>query len=175
MFHKILVPLDGSQLAEQALSPAVRLAERFGSQLLLLRVVVAERVLPSLPLLALRPEYHPATLDNPLVQEAEAYLAGLRLPVMGVPVERQVLCGAPPELIMAVAAERGVDLIVMSTHGRAGLLRLLYGSVAEAVLRGATVPVLLVPSRACTPLPVRTEGVPLARVEDTRVLAVTAD
>ncbi len=147
MFKSILVPLDGSTLAEQALAPASRLAERFGGELLLLRVVTPERARPGLPHLTPRPGSFSAVAARPLMAEAEAYLAGLELPVPNIPVRRQVLNGAPPELIVATAAEQGIDLIVMSTHGRAGLLRLLYGSVAEAVLRGASVPVLLVPSR----------------------------
>lgn len=59
--------------------------------------------------------------------------------------EKAVAVGAPPSTIITLAAQLGADLIVMSTHGRAGLGSLLYGSVAEAVLRAATVPVLLVP------------------------------
>ena len=147
MFKHIMIPLDGSLLAEQALAPACSVAERFGGRLLLLRVVTGERSLPGLPHLAGRQPGGTGSLARPLFEEAEAYLAGLRLPSPTIPVSTRVLSGAPPELIIATAAENNVDLIVMSTHGRAGLTRLLYGSVAEAVLRGATVPVLLVPSR----------------------------
>lgn len=147
MFKHILVPLDGSLLAEQALAPASRVAEKFGGRLLLLRVVAQDRSLPGLPYLAARSSTAPVGPARPLMEEAEAYLDGLRLPNPAVPVNSLVLAGAPPELIIATAAEHDVDLIVMSTHGRAGITRLLYGSVAEAVLRGATVPVLLVPSR----------------------------
>lgn len=149
MFRTILVPLDGSPLAEQALGPACRIAEKFGSALLLLRVVPQERAAPALPLLATRPAGdQPAPTPRPIMDEAEAYLTGLTLPGSVRAVSTQVLAGAPPELIVATAEASDVDLIVMSTHGRTGLVRLLYGSVAEAVLRGAAVPVLLVPSRA---------------------------
>jgi nucleotide-binding universal stress UspA family protein len=147
MFNKILVPLDGSALAEQALIPASRIAEQFGAELLLLRVVTPERALAGLAHLTARAEGQAASAARPLMEEAEAYLASLSLPAAGLYTRALVLAGAPPELIIATAAEAGADLIVMSTHGRAGLLRLLYGSVAEAVLRGAAVPVLLVPSR----------------------------
>ena len=146
MFKTILIPLDGSLRAEQALAPATRIAERFGSELLLLRVVLPERVLPVMSQMVLSPNNEPVVSTHPLLDEAEAYLAGLSLPA-GLRFRSQVLCGAPPEMIISMAASGEADLIVMSTHGRAGLLRLLYGSVAEAVLRGATVPVLLVPSR----------------------------
>jgi nucleotide-binding universal stress UspA family protein len=146
MFKKILVPLDGSALAEQALAPAAGIAQKFGGSLVLLRVVTPERALPGFPYLAARSSAAPAILGRPLVAEAEAYLASVRLPA-GVPCRTRVLTGAAPEMIISAATEEAVNLIVMSTHGRAGITRLLYGSVAEAVLRGATVPVLLVPSR----------------------------
>jgi nucleotide-binding universal stress UspA family protein len=148
MFKHILIPLDGSLLAEQALAPASRIAEKFSARLLLLRVVTGDRPLPGFPYLAARPSSAPASAPHPLFEEAEAYLSGLRLPNPLIAMRSRVLAGAPPELIIATAAEEQVDLIVMSTHGRAGLTRLLYGSVAEAVLRGATVPVMMVPSRA---------------------------
>ena len=146
MFERILVPRDGSALAEQALAPAGRIADRLGGKLLLLRVVTPDRSLPSLQHLAVRTHGEPAAA-RALMDEAAAYLTGLRLPTLAGPVRTRVQCGAAPELIIATAAENGADLIVMSTHGRAGLLRRRYGSVAEAVLRGATMPVLLVPSR----------------------------
>ncbi len=147
MFNRILVPLDGSALAEQALAPAARIAEKFGGSLVLVRVLTPERTLPGFSYLAPRPASVPFGAARSLFDEAEAYLASVRLPTAGVPVSTQVLAGAPPEMIITAATEQAVGLIVMSTHGRAGLTRLLYGSVAEAVLRGATVPVLLVPSR----------------------------
>ena len=157
MFRTILVPLDGSALAEQALTPACRIAEKFGSALLLLRIITLERSLPSLPMLTPRGDAETSAAPRPVMEEAEAYLTGLSLPTTVRPVRTQVLAGAPPEMIVATAAASDVDLIVMSTHGRTGLVRLLYGSVAEAVLRGAAVPVLLVPSRAV-----------MQRVEDTQ-------
>jgi nucleotide-binding universal stress UspA family protein len=146
MFKSILVPLDGSELAEQSLVPACRIAEKFGSELLLLRVVTPVYGLAGPQHLAVRADRAPAA-PRMLMDEAEAYLTSLSRPTLGVSIRTRVLSGAPPELIVATASEENVDLIVMSTHGRAGLLRLLYGSVAEAVLRGTTVPVLLVPSR----------------------------
>jgi nucleotide-binding universal stress UspA family protein len=149
MFEKILVPLDGSELAEQALLPAIRLAEKFDGEVLLLRVAVPEEILVSLPTLAPRyHELHSAELRRD-EDEAEAYLYGIKMQYAreGVPLRTQVIAGTPPEMIVAVASAESVDLIVMSTHGRTGFNRLIYGSVAEAVLRGAHVPLLLVPIR----------------------------
>jgi nucleotide-binding universal stress UspA family protein len=82
-------------------------------------------------------------------ESAEAYLDGIRCRWLqaGVPIRTQVFSGTPPELIVAVAKEQAVDMIVMSTHGRSGFSRLVYGSVAEAVLRGAHLPVLMIPIR----------------------------
>jgi nucleotide-binding universal stress UspA family protein len=147
MFNTILVPLDGSMLAEQALLPACQIAQKFGAELLLLRVVSPDISLLSLPQLTLQPENINEFIFKQHMDEAEAYLANYLLPMAGIPVRTRVLGGAAPEMIVATAAEEPADLIVMSTHGRAGLTRLLYGSVAEAVLRGASAPVLLIPSR----------------------------
>jgi nucleotide-binding universal stress UspA family protein len=147
MFKTILVSLDGSALAEQALAPAFSVAAKYNAAIVLLRVVPPERALPGLQYLAVRPNGAAADPAQDLIDEAQDYLARVTLPMQGVPVHTRVLVGAPPELIVATAFEAAADLIVMSTHGRTGLTRLLYGSVAEAVLRGSPVPVLLVPNR----------------------------
>jgi nucleotide-binding universal stress UspA family protein len=79
--------------------------------------------------------------------ESEAYLRGVqaRWEATGVPVTTRVAVGAAPEMIVQEAAQCDAELIVMSTHGRSGLSRFLYGSVAEAVLRGSRLPLLLIP------------------------------
>jgi nucleotide-binding universal stress UspA family protein len=148
MFQTILVPLDGSELAEAALEPALRLAQCFGGQVILLRVAAPEETPASLGtrgLSAVRPAVRGAPQDLAL---AESYLNRMRANKAraGVLLEIEVATGAPPQVIVAVADARQVDLIVMSTHGRAGLNRLIYGSVAEAVLRGAHRPVLIMPN-----------------------------
>jgi nucleotide-binding universal stress UspA family protein len=162
MYRTILVPLDGSNLAEQALTPAGEIAQKFGSELLLLRVVPPDPMLATLPYLALRTDDNYDYLVRRQMEEAEAYLASVKLPIPGGLVRYRVLAGAAPELIVATATEEPVDLIVMSTHGRTGLTRLLYGSVAEAVLRGATTPLLLVPSRIFTHEPPQAQPAPAA-------------
>jgi nucleotide-binding universal stress UspA family protein len=160
MFKTILVPLDGSMLAEQALLPACQIAQKFGAELLLLRVVSPDQLVPGLSQLAFRAENSADYALKRQMDEAEAYLVNYTLPMPGIPVRTRVLRGAAPEMIVATATEEPADLIVMSTHGRAGLTRLLYGSVAEAVLRGATTPVMLVPSRVFSRL--RVEKAPVA-------------
>ncbi len=147
MFETILVPLDGSELAEAALEPALQLAKRFGGQVILLRVAAPEEMPAGLGprgFSAGRPAVGGAPQELAL---AVSYLSLVRASQAraGVLVETEVATGAAPQVIVAVADARQVDLIVMSTHGRSGLNRLIYGSVAEAVLRGARWPVMIIP------------------------------
>ena len=149
MFTKILVPLDGSPLSEQALPVACTLAARFEAEVILLRVVVPETLVIASPAMgALYPEL-PVEQAKFEREEAAAYLARVREQCEVAPVTgtSAVFEGAPAEMILEATSRTGADLIVMSTHGRSGLSRLVYGSVAEAVLRGGRVPVLLVPIR----------------------------
>lgn len=147
MFRKILVPLDGSDLAERALEPAFALAHKFGSEIILLRVIVPDELLVSLP--SLIPPVATRYQTKPLrhAEEADAYLFGVKMrwSASGVRILTEVLGGTPPQVIVTYAQEHLVDMIVMSTHGRSGFSRLIYGSVAEAVLRGAHLPILLTP------------------------------
>jgi nucleotide-binding universal stress UspA family protein len=135
-FEKILVPLDGSPLAEAALARAAALAKRDDAALRLLRAVEAS------PLLGI----DPAQRQVEIVREAEEYLASVaaRLGKDGVKkVETSVWYGPAASSIVEAVHLHKADLIVMSTHGRGGLGRLILGSVAESVLRGTTVPILL--------------------------------
>jgi nucleotide-binding universal stress UspA family protein len=134
MFGKLLIALDGSRLAECALAPAFDLAARFGSQVILLQVI---------------PPYasDAAGAARFMREEAETYLHGIavRYRALGLDVQIEATTGSPAQAITVTASALKVDLIVMSTHGRSGFMRLLYGSVAEAVLRGAHAPLMLVP------------------------------
>jgi nucleotide-binding universal stress UspA family protein len=134
---KILVPLDGSTLAECALAPAADLAARHRAAVILLRAAYA-------PVL---PAADPTEAQVTAGREAETYLADVaeRLRKTGVPtVDTSVWYAPAAEAIAEAAHVRGVDLIVMSTHGRTGLGRLVLGSVAESVLRATRTPILLV-------------------------------
>jgi nucleotide-binding universal stress UspA family protein len=133
----ILVPLDGSPLAAVALPTAVDLAKASGARLLLLRAAEASTIR--------RADWTEAQVE--VVREAETYLDAVkrRLEMEGMRnVETSVWYGPAASSIAEAAATRGVSLIVMSTHGRAGLGRLVLGSVAESVLRGTRTPILLV-------------------------------
>jgi nucleotide-binding universal stress UspA family protein len=149
MYAKILVPLDGSELSERALKPAFALAEKFGAEIILLRIALPEETLVSVP--PMMPYEYGARppAQHQSLEEAEAYLASIKLCQFksSASVQTQVMIGPPPEIIVAIAREQQADLIVMSTHGRTGISRLVYGSVAEAVLRGSPVPVLLIPDK----------------------------
>jgi len=134
--RKILVPVDGSPLAEWAVDEAAGLARENGAKLVLLRAAEAHSL----------PGADPTEAQVAVVQEAEAYLEGIkaRVEAAGVgDVVASVWYGAPAPSIVEAASLGGVDLIVMSTHGRSGLGRLILGSVAESVLRGTETPILL--------------------------------
>jgi nucleotide-binding universal stress UspA family protein len=132
---KILVPLDGSRLAEAALPEAIELG-RAGATLMLLRAAEATQLLWT----------DPADAQAAVVRGAEDYLDAVaeRARKAGVAhVETSVWYGGPAEAIVDAAQFCSVDLIVMTTHGRSGLGRLVLGSVAETVVRGTTTPILL--------------------------------
>ena len=131
----VLVPLDGSRLAEGALAPAIGFG-REGAKLVLLCAVETHGT----------PFVDPADAQVAVIEEAETYLAGdaLRVRAAGATdVETSVWYGPPVESIADAAHFRKADLIVMSTHGRSGLGRLILGSVAESVLRATSTPILL--------------------------------
>jgi nucleotide-binding universal stress UspA family protein len=144
-FERILVPLDGSALAESALGRALEFVHG-GATLMLLRAAEAHTL----------PGVDPTDAQVEVVREAEEYLATVaaRLAEKGVNhVETSVWYGPAAAAIVEAAKLRRADLIVMSTHGRSGLGRLILGSVAESVLRGTTTPILLL----------RTEEAPVER------------
>jgi nucleotide-binding universal stress UspA family protein len=135
--NRILVPLDGSEMAEAAIPDALGMARSGSSTLMLVRAANA-RSLPGTDVIGEQIE---------AVREAEEYLAAMKekLEKEGArQVQTHVWYGpAAPALVEAARVQKA-DLIVMSTHGRSGLGRLIFGSVAESVLRGTTVPILLV-------------------------------
>ena len=140
MYKRIVVPLDGSPLAEQALPHAVAHASKFGAEVILLKVLepLPEAVF-SAPSAVLAAEKMSSRLARDYLEEVAA---GIR--EQGVKVQVAQLEGKPHVEIIRYAEEQGADMIVMSTRGHSGLSRWLLGSVADRVVRGATVPVLLV-------------------------------
>src|SRR6266516_4411000 len=137
---RILVPLDGSELAERALPFARSLAHMVGGDLILARVANGRR-----------PFGDPVEAQIEAAAEAEAYLERLADDRRaGCVAERSLPYGDPATEIARLAGERSADLIVMSTHGRSGLSRALVGSVADTLVRRTALPLLLV--RAGLPL-----------------------
>jgi nucleotide-binding universal stress UspA family protein len=145
---RILVTLDGSDLALQALAPARSLAGTLHAELLLLRVVERPFVRPSVGDDAGTPVWAREQL-----REAEEYLEGVAAtdPPGEAMVRTLAVVGDPPAAIADTATTRGAHLIAMATRGRGGLARQLLGSVATATVQQASVPVLLVRSKAPTP------------------------
>ncbi|MGB8648122.1 MAG: universal stress protein [Anaerolineae bacterium] len=146
MYTKILVPLDGSELAEKVLPHVEEVAHCTDAEIVLLRVPVYAYeaavgadgpFLPSFPLPDVRGEALKEAVDYLHKVKGELALRGLRVSAM-------VKEGNVAEVIIAFAREAGVDLIAMSTHARTGLNRVVFGSVAEQVLHEAQKPVLLI-------------------------------
>jgi nucleotide-binding universal stress UspA family protein len=134
---RMLIPLDGSTLAEAAIDAALDISGGASSALILLRAAEAHTL----------PGADPTDEQVAVVREAETYLAAVsdRLAKRGVGnVETGVWYGPAAAAIIEAAKLKKADLIVMSTHGRSGLGRLIVGSVAESVLRGTTTPLCIV-------------------------------
>jgi nucleotide-binding universal stress UspA family protein len=143
MYKRMLVPLDGSELAEAILPFAEQVAGPLDAEVVLLRVIE-----PTSPveLVASAGVVAPDTFTL-RDMDAKRYLAEVerRLSKKGLRVRSRVALGGPPaEEILAAAQATSADLIAMATHGRGGLGRVLLGSVAGAVLQAAEVPVLLI-------------------------------
>jgi nucleotide-binding universal stress UspA family protein len=138
-FQQILVPVDGSKLSEAAIPTAITFAQKAGdaAKITLLRIKQID--------LAFYPPESAYGIPKSIHPEVEGYLSKLAKTIEAQGVEAGTLAsyGDPATTIVDVADERNFDVIVMVTHGRKGGSRLLHGSVADRVLQGATVPVLL--------------------------------
>jgi len=134
MFKKILVPLDGSKLAELALPYAAQLAATLGSEITLLTVIGSS-------------DEHDTNrvylegVAKEINQDAKKHL---KKDEGAVKVETAIVVGDPAEKIVDYAATGKISLIIMGSHGRSGIGRWALGSVAEKVIRAGSTPVLLV-------------------------------
>lgn len=145
-FKRMLVPLDGSSISQQALAPASELAARAGAELLLLRAVnVPIEVYPVFPPMAQAVEQINDTLEY-LNAEARKDLdiLAVELHQKGLPVISIVQNGHAAEVIVDEASAQEADLIVMATHGYGGLRRWALGSIADKVLHATSLPLLLI-------------------------------
>jgi len=144
MYKKILVPLDGSELAKKALDEAEKLANCFGAEIVLFEVV------PFMPIYGSPELVTPLIVDEKQKEAAEKYLVNLseELKKKGFKTTAVVRTGQQVAVeIIDFAKESGVNLILMCTHGRSGISRWVLGSVALKVLTRAETPILLIRSK----------------------------
>ena len=145
MFSKILVCLDGSALAEQIVPYAASQAERFSAKMVLLQVIGAPGAIYA-------PGIEAVPIAVPLDQipqeetAARRYLEDLAKPLRlkGIEVECITLTGSPGESIVRYAEDKDFELVALATHGRSGLRRIVFGSVADHVIRNSGRPILLI-------------------------------
>lgn len=142
MYRHILIPTDGSELAERGVTHGLALAKSLGAKVSVIFVVepfsdVSGRFLEAVATYAELRREQAASVLNSAADAAKG---------AGVPCETlQVESGQPHQAIIAAAEDKGCDLIVMSSHGRSGLSMLLIGSVTNKVLAQAKTPVLVCP------------------------------
>lgn len=149
MYQKVLVPLDGSEMAERALTEVIKLGQGGDiGEVILLNVIEIEifdfptDYNKSFDLTGLREAHR---------KEAEKYLEGIqsRLQSEGINATIALREGRPAEMIVEFTKNQPVDLIIIGTHGYTGMKRLMFGSVALSVLHDSDVPVLLVRPESC--------------------------
>jgi len=130
VFEKILVPTDGSEYADRAVEVALGLARELGTRVVALHVLDEKLILPL----------------EVLEEEGQHILEEVRRrgEEMEVPVDEIILFGNPRQDMAKIATKSGADLMIIGTHGRTGVEKLLLGSVAENALKTVEVPVMLV-------------------------------
>lgn len=151
MYKKILVPLDGSELAECVLPHVESIAKGcdVGSVVF---VRALDIYIPSAAQAYLGEEQK-REMDERAEAAAREYLDQVvsRVKLGGVEVQKQFITGKAAESITEYATKSDADLIVIATHGRSGISRWVWGSVADRILRSACVPVLMVRAPGCVP------------------------
>lgn len=140
---KILFPTDFSTAGQAALAMATRLAKGGGAKLLIVHVEEPPMAYGGGEL------YY--GIDEPDREQLKKMLSDVVPADPAVPCEHRLMIGSPATAIVHLAEQEGVEMIVMPTHGRTGLLRMLMGSVAEEVVRKAKCPVLTVKAEAPRP------------------------
>ncbi len=153
MYKKVLVPLDGSELAECVLPHLETIAGGCGLQ----NVIFLRVVKPFYPINSYMGDSISAIdvvrINKDAEKAAEDYLKQLteKVKYPGVKVRWEMVKGNEAESITEYAKNNEVDLIIIATHGRSGVSRWVWGSVADRVLRSACVPVLMVRAPGCVP------------------------
>jgi nucleotide-binding universal stress UspA family protein len=134
MYKKIMVPLDGSQIAECVIPHIETIAKKSAAKVELV-TVIEPLELPTRGQIAIS--------DDEIEQVSQ------RLSKAGIKTDTVILSGKPADRLVLYAVNNGIDLIIMATHGRSGISRLFWGSVAEKILRATDIPVLLVKTTTC--------------------------
>ena len=145
MYKKILVPLDGSELSESVLDHVITIATSCRvPEVVLLRV---REPLDDMVKVALDPEIA-RELDQSYHDEFANYLKGIAttLKKKKINTKVEVLAGNPAKEILEYSRQNNVDLIIMSTHGRSGVSSIVFGSVANKIIRQTEIPVLIKPA-----------------------------
>ena len=140
MYKRILLPLDGSSLAEQAIPHAIAQAKSFQAELILLKAYLPITEKPAIYREAIE------KAEELVRMSAKDYLerVGASIRDRGIKVETVVIDGVSHEAIIQFAEEQAVDLIVISSRGQSGFNRWIMGSVADRVIRGTSIPVLMI-------------------------------
>jgi len=148
MYKHILIAVDGSDTSRRAFDAALELAKAMGSTLHPFYVI------ENTPMYFDAPGYDPSILRGQMIAQGNDLAAEFNKAMADKGVSGEMLTGEAssvedvPTLVLNAAHTQGADLIVMGTHGRRGVQRLILGSVAERCVRQSTVPVLLIPSAA---------------------------
>ena len=153
MYKKILVPLDGSELAECVLPHADSISKGCGvEEVVFLRIVEPFHIPSGYGGTGLSEE-DIRLIDSDNKASAENYLDQLvgRTKFNGAIIHSEIIFGKAPESIAGYATKNNVDLIIIATHGRSGVSHWIWGSVADRVLRSACVPVLMIRAPGCVP------------------------
>lgn len=147
MYERILVPTDGSDVAENAVDHAVDIAERYGAEVHALYVVDTDSMSLTLggeQLDRIEQGRFDEMEDVKAKADAATGYVAERASARGLDVVEHISAGRPHEMTAGYAADHDIDLVVMGSHGRSGVKRALLGSVTERVLRETHVPVLVV-------------------------------
>ena len=154
MLRHILIPLDGSQLAEKALDYLRQIAGADTTVTLLIAITPPEHITYGMygeagmaPVVSPNPAVEYDTITDDMMEQSRLYLKRIadELRPRVAAVKTKVEVGAPADVIVETAITQDVDTVIMSTHGRSGLSRWLLGSVTQKVLSAAPCPVYVIP------------------------------
>lgn len=149
MIKKILFPADGSKCSDKAFRYALEIAEKFGAELVIINVMDS-RIVASAEMAYLDEKFLNMVQQNAKDEANKIFSRlGRECQQAGIKYSSQMLSGIPFEQIIDFATDNKVDIIIMGTHGRTGLARMLLGSTAEKVIRKAHCPVLTVRPDEC--------------------------